>query len=134
MKAGTGVVARTLRTQLPRRPRASSSTAPGARTLRMPEQWPWRDAFDRALRTPRKPDPGSVWYEGELARSGAAADIRQCADSRERHEPSDPTRPGFRQARPDKQITDHCDLLIGRYLGQSVDRGLELDGHEVIRL
>jgi hypothetical protein len=49
VQAGTGVVARTVRTELLAVP-ARLVNRSGARTLRMPECWPWRDAFDRALR------------------------------------------------------------------------------------
>jgi Transposase DDE domain group 1 len=52
VKAGTGVVARTVRTELLAVP-ARLVNRSGARTLRMPECWPWKDAFDRALRTLR---------------------------------------------------------------------------------
>ena len=52
VKAGTGVVARTVRTQFLAVP-ARLVNRSGARTLRMPEYWPWRDGFDRALRTLR---------------------------------------------------------------------------------
>ena len=52
VKAGTGVVARTVRIQFLAVP-ARLVNRSSARTLRMPEHWPWRDAFDRALRTLR---------------------------------------------------------------------------------
>ena len=49
VQAGTGVVARTVRTELLAVP-ARLVNRSGARTLGMPECWPWKDAFDRALR------------------------------------------------------------------------------------
>ena len=45
---GTGVVTRTVRTQLLALP-ARLVNRSGARTLRMPEQWPWAGTFERAL-------------------------------------------------------------------------------------
>jgi len=48
VKTGTGVVARTVRTQLLAVP-ARLVNRSGARALRMPEQWPWATAFEHAL-------------------------------------------------------------------------------------
>jgi len=48
VQAGTGVVARTVRTQLLALP-ARLVNRSGAHMLRMPEQWPWAAVFDRAL-------------------------------------------------------------------------------------
>jgi len=48
VKAGTGVVVRTIRTQLLAIP-ARLVNRSGARVLRMPEQWPWAEVFDRVL-------------------------------------------------------------------------------------
>lgn len=52
VEAGTGLVAATVRTQFLAVP-ARLVNRSRARTLRMPEQWPWRDAFDRMLATLR---------------------------------------------------------------------------------
>lgn len=48
VKAGTGLVARTVRTQLLAVP-ARLVNRSGIPTLRMPECWPWADAFERVL-------------------------------------------------------------------------------------
>jgi hypothetical protein len=48
VRQGTGVVARTVRTQLLAVPGRLVNRS-GAPTLRMPECWPWADAFERAL-------------------------------------------------------------------------------------
>jgi Transposase DDE domain group 1 len=48
VRQGTGVVARTVRTQLLAVP-ARLVNRSGARTLRMPECWPWADTFEQAL-------------------------------------------------------------------------------------
>ena len=48
VREGAGVVARTVRTQLLAVPGRLVNRS-GAPTLRMPEQWPWADTFERAL-------------------------------------------------------------------------------------
>ena len=48
VREGAGVVARTVRTQLLAVPGRLVNRS-GAPTLRMPEQWPWADMFERAL-------------------------------------------------------------------------------------
>jgi hypothetical protein len=58
VKVGTGLVAKTVRTQLLAVP-ARLVNRSGARTLRMPKEWPWQDTFDHALTNLRLlPAPG----------------------------------------------------------------------------
>ena len=69
---GTGVVTRTVGTQLLALP-ARLVNRSGARTLRMPEQWPWADTFERAL--------------GKLRAIPAASGYRASAARRSRRRP-----------------------------------------------